>query len=234
MNSTMTVRLTIIGLFLCALTTNDIRSADGAPITFTYSGVVSSSDFPLNFIPVGTPFSISYTFNSNAPATVTVPGSVGYGSSIVNSTVTIGNMTFAQPNPGIADTRSEIDLSQPVSSGNPLSQRYEVLGSAMGSLVVQPNLTVTTRRWGINLTYETAPGFPNFDLPLSQPRVPDGAGYGSITFCEQPTGSCLPFNVIATLTPVPLPGAAYLFLSGLSLAGLAEVRRRKSASDQEA
>src|SRR5690349_7951841 len=130
MNSPRTVHLTIMGLFLCALTVNGIESANGAPITFTYSGAVSSSDLPQNFFPIGTPMSISYTFDSDAPATVVVPGSVTYGSTIVSSVVRVGNMTFSQPNPGVADSKSEVSLFSQ-SSGNPL-QRYDVQGSAAG------------------------------------------------------------------------------------------------------
>lgn len=47
---------------------NGIDSANGASITFVYSGMGSGSDLPKNFIPLGTPVSISYTFNSGAPS----------------------------------------------------------------------------------------------------------------------------------------------------------------------
>src|SRR5689334_21137817 len=96
--------------------------------------------------------SMSYTFDSEAPASVTVPDSVTYGSTIVSSVVRVANMTFSQPNPGVADSKSEVSLFSQ-SSGNPL-QRYDVQGSAAGSLFLTPNLTVNARRWGINLSYQ--------------------------------------------------------------------------------
>ena len=61
---------------------NGIDSANGAPITFVYSGTVSGSDLPKNVIPLGTPVSISYTFNSGAPSDLppvsTVPDGTGF------------------------------------------------------------------------------------------------------------------------------------------------------------
>ena len=200
---TIAARLTVIGLFLSALTIGGIGSAEGAPITFTYSGTVSYSDLP-GLFPEGTPFSISYTFNSDAQATLSIPGEASYQSSIVNSTVTIGNMMFSQPNPGVEDPHSSIGvIRRQVIGGNPLSQRYSAEGSSMGSL--SPTIDLTAREWAMTLTYE-APEFSNFDLPLIQPSLAHAIeASASLRFCE-PLGSCLPTRVVAALDSGPPTG----------------------------
>lgn len=71
----------------------------------------------------------------------------------------------------------------------------------------------------VSISYTFNSGAPSDLPPVS--TVPDGTGFGTIAFCLEPTGSCLNCNGTATLTPtpsVPLPGAAFLFLSELIFA----------------
>lgn len=218
----MISRISIASLFLlvAAHTFGSILVAEATPITFNYSGVTvfGPSDPTLAaFYPVGTPVSVSYTFESTTPlnplSTIYLSA---YDGAVTNATISLGDSRWnlrAGPQNSIAVTNNSYSLEIPIGGESPL-----------------PNYAPS--QFNLSLHYGSDPVFGTsnpFALPLTAPDPfgPQSQSWPGqnmyitlaqyIVDSQGRTSTVGVTSIFVAFTPVPLPSAVFLFPAGLTL-----------------
>ena len=221
----MRIRLLAIGLALMAAT-----SAHAELLTFrantTITGVTIGGGLPLAGA-VGDTLLIDYTFDSATPEYPGYGAVIGRGFYAAVSAISlhVNGTSFGYTSTCCVNI---LDIYNDYSTGGPLTDQYSMSATA---LIYPPAATVSTRfTLSSNVTAGTGPVTTEL-LPLSPPDVTaftSASGMFFITYAATPTATGqIRFNVnsIEETSPVPLPAAAWLLLSGLG--GLGAFVRRK-------
>jgi hypothetical protein len=206
---------------LIALFTTAMATAEAAPITWTYTGnVVTAPLHPelASIVPVGTFFSLTYTFDSNTPNSCPFCSGAQYDA-VISETLSLGpaiNNQTLNVKPGL----------------------LLVMPTVYSSIFISdPVLPVRDTGWRLVdvdfvLDFRPNPVFPSLALPLVQPNPANtdpGASTANVFFNR---GACplLPCDfdqahvVLFPVQTVPEPSTWLLFGSGL--VGIAFFRKK--------
>lgn len=194
-----------LGAILCVFLSDGLTVATAAPVTFSFTGVVSRVDtnvFPT--VIAGQTLSGSYTFESGTA--LSLPGNR------YNDAITAFSANLGSYNAVLGAGTNFITVTN-----NRSFDRY-ALSAPLNPVPGAPGLAL---RFRLELVDPSSGVFSNRALPMTPPSVSSFATNRWRLVFENANGKARIRGVLTSLTAVPLPAAVILFGAGLvALAGL--------------
>jgi hypothetical protein len=214
----------LLGVFLLG----GFVSANASLITFKYSGAVigtTTGGGPLlPLLPIGTPFSVSYTFDDLVQNPTGTSQFLTYRDIfvppaqtqllIVSSTVTLGTHTFTQLVAPAFPSAFGTNIFVSQAGSIPSAYGAGVSGFAMSGAL---SSEWEANEWNIFMNFPQR-HFPSLALPLTQPDLGNAVPLTAVGFVQfLKTGDPTDGQAVIVLLgqPVPLPPAVVLFGAGL-------------------
>lgn len=215
-------RYILVALLICWSCSLWIRPASAALVNIAFQGTITyTSPDAAGLVSPGELFYGVYAFDPNTPDTdsSTIVGQ--YTDAIKGLSFNVGNFSFTKgvdPNPNF-----QTDSITIVNNG--FGNNIDLYGVGVFTLVGNPVGSYNADQFRFNslyLTDGTGAAFSSDALPLSAPPLsafvnsnPNSSTTVALERCV--SGTCWTFASanLTTLVTVPIPSAAYLFLSGL-------------------